>query len=353
MIMRCDLGGALADLEDLGVAVEPADRELVHEPVAAEDLGGVPGVVHRGVRGDQLGDRRLLLERLPGRASGRAASYQASRAVCARASMSAIVNWMAWYSPIGGRTPRARRRTAGTRRRTPGPGPIASAAIAIRPSSRMLQELRVAAAPLAEQVRLRAPGTSAKDSSWVSEAFQPTLEYVLADGEARACRLGTMIVEISLPSVPGARERPVTRRPVMSVPGVGDERLGAVDHPLVAVQPGRWSASRRARRCRRPARSARTRRAARPRTGAAATGASAPRCRSGRSAWRPGRPPASSVIATDESTRASSSIARHSGEVVAAHAAVLLRERQAEQPHLGPSRRSAGTGTRSARSSRR
>ena len=67
--MRCTSRGALADLQDLGVAVEPADRVLVHEAVPAEDLGGVAGVVHRRVRRDQLGDRRLLLERLARAAS--------------------------------------------------------------------------------------------------------------------------------------------------------------------------------------------------------------------------------------------------------------------------------------------
>src|ERR1700742_109128 len=66
-----DLGRALADLQDLGVAVEAADRVFVHEAVAAEDLGGVAGVVHGGVGGGQLGDGRFLLERLPGQHPGR------------------------------------------------------------------------------------------------------------------------------------------------------------------------------------------------------------------------------------------------------------------------------------------
>ncbi len=52
-----ELNGPLADLEDLRVAVVTGDRELVHEPVAAEDLRRVPGVVHRGVSGDEFGDR--------------------------------------------------------------------------------------------------------------------------------------------------------------------------------------------------------------------------------------------------------------------------------------------------------
>ena len=48
----------------------------------------------------------------------------------------------------------------------------------------------------------------------------------------------------------------------------------------------------------------------------------------------PRQTPASRVIATLESTRASSSIATHRATVVPAHAAELLRERQAEQAHL-------------------
>ena len=35
----------------------PSHHELVHEPVAPEDLGGVAGIVHRGIPGDELGDR--------------------------------------------------------------------------------------------------------------------------------------------------------------------------------------------------------------------------------------------------------------------------------------------------------
>ena len=57
--IRCTSRGALADLEDLRVAVEPARRVLDHEAVAAVDLGGGAGVVHRRLGGVELGDRRL------------------------------------------------------------------------------------------------------------------------------------------------------------------------------------------------------------------------------------------------------------------------------------------------------
>ena len=56
------LGRALADLEDLGVAVEAGHRVLLHEAVAAEDLGRDAGRGHGGLGGVQLGDRRGLLD---------------------------------------------------------------------------------------------------------------------------------------------------------------------------------------------------------------------------------------------------------------------------------------------------
>src|SRR5699024_8233845 len=65
-----DLGGALPDLEDLRVAVVAGDEEFVHEAVAAVDLGGIAGVVHRCLAGDHLRDRGLLLERQPGEHPG-------------------------------------------------------------------------------------------------------------------------------------------------------------------------------------------------------------------------------------------------------------------------------------------
>src|SRR3954447_11189674 len=56
------LGGALTDLEDLGVAVEPRDGVLLHEAVAAEHLGGDTGRGHGGLGGVELRHRGDLLE---------------------------------------------------------------------------------------------------------------------------------------------------------------------------------------------------------------------------------------------------------------------------------------------------
>src|SRR5689334_15458004 len=60
------LGRALTDLEDLRIAVVAGDGVFVHEPVAAEDLSRIAGVVHGGIARGELGDRRLLLERPAG-----------------------------------------------------------------------------------------------------------------------------------------------------------------------------------------------------------------------------------------------------------------------------------------------
>ena len=64
MTMRWTSRGALADLEDLGVAVEAGDGVLLHEAVAAEDLGGDAGRRDRGLGGVELGDRGGLLDLL-------------------------------------------------------------------------------------------------------------------------------------------------------------------------------------------------------------------------------------------------------------------------------------------------
>src|SRR3712207_8159369 len=52
------LVGALADREDLRVAVEAADRVLLDVAVAAVDLHGLLGRAHRQAAGLQLGLRR-------------------------------------------------------------------------------------------------------------------------------------------------------------------------------------------------------------------------------------------------------------------------------------------------------
>src|SRR5205807_6815604 len=53
----------LADLEDLRVPEVAGDGELLDEPVPAVDLHGLPGTLHRRLRGEQLRHRGHRLER--------------------------------------------------------------------------------------------------------------------------------------------------------------------------------------------------------------------------------------------------------------------------------------------------
>ena len=74
-----DLGGALVQLQDLGVPHQLLDRVLLDEAVAAIHLDGVGGDLHRGVRGLE---RRLACEdssvlRLPWSSS--TAEFQVAR----------------------------------------------------------------------------------------------------------------------------------------------------------------------------------------------------------------------------------------------------------------------------------
>ena len=144
----------------------------------------------------------------------------------------------------------------------------------------------------------------------MSEAFQPTLEYFFETVNPGVPD-GTMIAEISfLPSSVVPVTAVTVTRPVMSVPELVmnalvplmTHSLPSSDSRAVVVVP---PASEPGAGLGQPERAEHRARS----TAAAATRASAPRCRTGRSASRRARPPASSVMATDESTRASSSSA--------------------------------------------
>ena len=117
-----DLVGALADREDLGVAVEAADRVLLDVAVAAVDLDRLLGRPDREAAGDQLrlgggqGERLagVLLQRgAPGRAAGRPRSGPRGR----RSSPGSPGTWR---SP--GRRPGAPWRRRSPRRGRPGRG---------------------------------------------------------------------------------------------------------------------------------------------------------------------------------------------------------------------------------------
>src|SRR5205085_12475026 len=53
------LRGALPDLQDLRVPEEPRDGEVLHEPIAAVDLNGLPSARGGGFARDELRHRRL------------------------------------------------------------------------------------------------------------------------------------------------------------------------------------------------------------------------------------------------------------------------------------------------------
>src|SRR5215472_9898214 len=146
-----------------------------------------------------------------------AAWYQASRALWARVSMSAILNCSAWNLPMG--PPKAfLSRTYATDSSTqPWASPVDSAATATRPSS---SAARNWAYPRPRSPSRFASGTRqpSNDSSCVSDAAQPTLEYFFATVRPGVPD-GTRIVEISgLLSlvVPVIAATAIT--PVMSVP---------------------------------------------------------------------------------------------------------------------------------------
>src|SRR5664280_84358 len=65
-----NFGGALADLQDLGVPVEPGDGVFLHEAVAAEDLRGDPRRGNGRLTRVELGDRGGLLHLLDGAPAG-------------------------------------------------------------------------------------------------------------------------------------------------------------------------------------------------------------------------------------------------------------------------------------------
>ena len=157
--LQLQVGRALVDLPDLGVAVQLLDRVVLDEAVAAEQ-------VHRERR-DALGDfRRRRSCRWPLR-SGTAAARRAAARRCRRSA-----------SPLRSRWPRAQSGTGrpGSRRspcRTacapscsamacssaPRASPIIWAPMPIRPSLSVSMADLVALADLAEHVATAAPGS--------------------------------------------------------------------------------------------------------------------------------------------------------------------------------------------------
>ena len=133
--------------------------------------------------------------------------------------MSAIWNWTAWLLPIG--RPNAVRSLAYFTDSSTQPcaSPTDSAAIAIRPPSRID---RNCAYPRPRSPSRFSAGTRhpSNDSSRVSDALHPTFEYG-ADTVKPGVPVGTMIVLISRsPSAPRPLTAVTVTTPLMSVPAL-------------------------------------------------------------------------------------------------------------------------------------
>src|SRR6476469_9549443 len=324
-----DLAGALAYLQDLGVAVEAADRELVHEAVAAEGLGCVTGVVHGRVGGDQFRDRGLSLERLAaqhlrgGRVVGEAGGVRAGLHV---RDLELDRLGVADRVPAGLPLVRVPHTLVhATLCQPDGDGRDRDPALV-----QDGQELGVAPATLAEQV-LHRDSTVRKGQFMCVRAVPADLGVALRHREAgRAARhddRGDLLVPVVGTAGDGGRGGKAGDPRA----GVGDERLGAVDDPLAVPLDGGGQRRAGVR---------------------AATRLGEPEGAEQLAGTQPRQPLPLLLLGTEPVDRhgaegdagldgdrdgrvdARQFLQRHThGEEVAAHAAVLLRARQAEPSH--------------------
>src|SRR6185437_15101061 len=322
--------GAFADLKDLRVPVEPPHGELVHEPVTAEDLRRVPRVVHRRIGSGQLRDRRLLLERLarehlrggvpPGEPRVVRADLHVGDLELQRLEPPDRSAERGAVPDVGQRLVHAPLGESG------GQGGDRDPALVQR-----AQELGVAPPALAEQVRRGHP--AAVERQLVGVRTRPADLGVLGcHGEPRRARRHEDRGYLRLAVLAGAGHGGDPDHGGDRGAGVGDERLRPVDHPLPVLEPRP--------RLHRPGH-----------VGAAA---------------RLGQPERTELLARAESRQplpllrlGAEPVDRHHAEphpglerdghggvhpgefferepereVVAAHAPVLLRDRQPEQPH--------------------
>ena len=198
-------------------------------------------LVDRDLGGVELGDRGLLLERLAVQQPGGRVAPGQPRGVGPHLHVGDLeLDRLVGADRPAERLPRPWR-THATRRRSPGPDRW--------PAPRSRSGPRRGSAGTARSRGPRSPsrfaaGTrqSANDSSRVSEAFQPTLEYVVDDREAGGA--GRHDDRGDLRAAVGA-SRPVTAvtvtRPVMSVPELVMKHLV----PLITHSPVASSSARR------------------------------------------------------------------------------------------------------------
>src|SRR2546421_2464012 len=74
-----DVAGALVDLADADIAVDPLDRKIGQITVSAMDLDGIGGNPFGHLRGEQFGHRRLGQAGLAGIAPGRRVEHKPAR----------------------------------------------------------------------------------------------------------------------------------------------------------------------------------------------------------------------------------------------------------------------------------
>ena len=237
------LTGTFADLQDLGIPVEARHREVLHEPVATEDLGRDAGGSDGRLSRVQLGHRCGLLDLFDGAASlmelvlepGGLVGQQARRL-----DHHLQVGDLERDPLVGPDRPAEGDALLGVvgRQLEAGLGqPDGQGADRDPPVIEGLEELAVAGALLAEQA--------------VSRHTAVVEEQAMGVGDVPA-----ELVVRRLDSEPGGAGRDQDRadlgRAVRVLAGTGrdghhggdvgaavrDEGLGAVDHPLIALEPG-------------------------------------------------------------------------------------------------------------------
>ena len=211
----------------------PGHSEFIHKPVAAVNLGTVSGVVHGRLAGDQLGDRRLLLERLTGQHQRRGVVVGGAGGVGAGfhprdgerdglVPADRLTECLAFPRVLDALVDASLRGAGGQR------GDRDAALV------EDAQEVGVAAAAFTEQILFRHPH--------VVEAQRMGIRGVPADlvvggfrGESRRRHRDQDRGDLFLTIALAGHGRDGDQLGDVGA-GVGDELLGAVDHPLAVVE---------------------------------------------------------------------------------------------------------------------
>ena len=232
-----DLARALADRAELDVAVELLDREVLREPVAAVDLDRAVGRAHRDLGGVELGLRRELRDGLP-RVLGRrrplasGGARRRSRSPSRRGRTGSPGTRQIGLAEL----PALASSSASAASYAPRARPTDSAAIEMRPPSRIFIESTQPAPSRAEQVRRRERGSP---PSRACRCRRPACRACSPSCRRGCPGLSSSTMKAEMPRVAlgpvGHRhqDRDAADR------GVRDEVLRAVQDPGLAVADGR------------------------------------------------------------------------------------------------------------------